>query len=261
MPVATRLPHHFVVSRQRTRILDALAELSVTRGYRATRIEDICRVGAMARKTFYENYGSKEEAAIALVAATAPDLAAPDLESGIGISTLELAAQGHRDPGCALSLVRPQLQVLEHAATRTQEIAITVPGDPFACTLPPGRHGLDEDFVTANQRKRIMIGLAESLAENGYCHTTLVHVATAAAISRRTFYEHFDSMEAAATGLAEVANPSLPPLNLRFGWNIAAIEIVAAGAVGKDTSPMLEEAAEILGALEAALQTSGQVAA
>jgi AcrR family transcriptional regulator len=66
---------------------------------------------------------------------------------------------------------------------------------PELSRLPPGRHGLPREFVVHNQRERLIAGLAEAIAENGYAGTTIAHITRHAAVSRRTFYEHFDSKD------------------------------------------------------------------
>jgi AcrR family transcriptional regulator len=66
---------------------------------------------------------------------------------------------------------------------------------PELARLPPGRHGLPREFVARNQRERLLAGLAEAIAENGYAGTTIAHITRHAAVSRRTFYEHFASKE------------------------------------------------------------------
>jgi AcrR family transcriptional regulator len=66
---------------------------------------------------------------------------------------------------------------------------------PELARLPPGRHGLPREFVTHNQRERLIAGLAEAVAENGYTGTTIGHITQHAAVSRRTFYEHFSSKD------------------------------------------------------------------
>ncbi len=66
---------------------------------------------------------------------------------------------------------------------------------PELARLPPGRHGLPREFVTHNQRERLIAGIAEAIAENGYAGTTIAHITRAAAVSRRTFYEHFSSKD------------------------------------------------------------------
>jgi AcrR family transcriptional regulator len=66
---------------------------------------------------------------------------------------------------------------------------------PELSRLPPGRHGLPREFVTRNQRERLIAGLAEAIAENGFAGTTIAHITKHAAVSRRTFYEHFSSKD------------------------------------------------------------------
>jgi AcrR family transcriptional regulator len=66
---------------------------------------------------------------------------------------------------------------------------------PELARLPPGRHGLPREFVVHNQRERLIAGLAEAVAENGYAGTTIGHITRHAAVSRRTFYEHFSSKD------------------------------------------------------------------
>jgi AcrR family transcriptional regulator len=66
---------------------------------------------------------------------------------------------------------------------------------PELARLPPGRHGLPREFVSRNQRERLIAGLAEAVAENGYSGTTIAHITRHAAVSRRTFYEHFSSKD------------------------------------------------------------------
>lgn len=66
---------------------------------------------------------------------------------------------------------------------------------PELSRLPPGRHGLPREFVARNQRERLIAGLAEAVAENGYAGTTIAHITRHAAVSRRTFYEHFNSKD------------------------------------------------------------------
>ena len=41
----------------------------------------------------------------------------------------------------------------------------------------------------------MIAGLAEAVAENGYAGTTIAHITRHAAVSRRTFYEHFGSKD------------------------------------------------------------------
>ncbi|MGW5105424.1 TetR/AcrR family transcriptional regulator [Nocardia sp. NPDC004123] len=61
--------------------------------------------------------------------------------------------------------------------------------------LPRGRHGLSRETVVAAQRDRILLALAEAMAENGYVGTPVAAVIKRAGVSRETFYEQFRSKE------------------------------------------------------------------
>lgn len=61
--------------------------------------------------------------------------------------------------------------------------------------LPRGRHGLPREAVTESQRNRINTAMIEVVAERGYPETRVVDVIGVAGVSRKTFYELFDSKE------------------------------------------------------------------
>lgn len=61
--------------------------------------------------------------------------------------------------------------------------------------LPPGRHGFSREQVEAHQRERLIAGLAEAVAEHGYNPVTIGHITKAAKVSRRAFYQQFESKE------------------------------------------------------------------
>jgi AcrR family transcriptional regulator len=74
-------------------------------------------------------------------------------------------------------------------------------GDPEAtpspelARLPPGRHGLPREFVEANHRGRLIAACAQVVEREGYADASVARIIRAAAVSRRTFYEHFSSKE------------------------------------------------------------------
>jgi AcrR family transcriptional regulator len=70
-----------------------------------------------------------------------------------------------------------------------------VPHEEELGPLPAGRHGLSREQVAAHQRERIVAGLAEAVAERGYNAVTIAQIAKAARVSKRAFYEHFESKE------------------------------------------------------------------
>jgi AcrR family transcriptional regulator len=71
---------------------------------------------------------------------------------------------------------------------------------PQLARLPPGRHGLPRDFVAHNHRDRLIAACSQQVQERGYGATTVADIIRAAAVSRRTFYEHFESKEACFIG-------------------------------------------------------------
>jgi AcrR family transcriptional regulator len=64
------LPREFVAGHKRRRMMDAIAELTAEQGYEATKIADIVRRAAVARKTLYDNFDGKEDLFLSAVDAT-----------------------------------------------------------------------------------------------------------------------------------------------------------------------------------------------
>jgi len=64
------LPREFVASHKRRRMMDAVAELTAAQGYEATKIADIVRRAAVARKTLYDNFDGKEDLFLSAVDST-----------------------------------------------------------------------------------------------------------------------------------------------------------------------------------------------
>jgi AcrR family transcriptional regulator len=61
--------------------------------------------------------------------------------------------------------------------------------------LPRGRHGLPREAVTESQRNRIHRAMIEVVSARGYPETRVVDVIGVAGVSRKTFYELFESKE------------------------------------------------------------------
>jgi AcrR family transcriptional regulator len=88
--------------------------------------------------------------------------------------------------------------------------------------LPPGRHLVPRDFVSQNQRERILLATAELVAERGYQKTTIELIAKTSRVALVTFYEHFsgkeecflaafdESVDAAREVFAELMEPEEP---------------------------------------------------
>ncbi len=64
------LPREFVASHKRRRMMDAIAELVAEQSYEATKIADIVRRAAVARKTLYDNFDGKEDLFLSAVSST-----------------------------------------------------------------------------------------------------------------------------------------------------------------------------------------------
>ena len=62
--------------------------------------------------------------------------------------------------------------------------------------LPRGRHGLSDEFVSQNQRERLIDALTKSLYEHGYEKTTVSAIGAGAHVSKSDFYRHFASKDA-----------------------------------------------------------------
>lgn len=65
LPGRQQLSREFITHHQRVRIVAALAEETSKKGYRAVTVADIVKRAGIARNTFYENFGSKEECFLA----------------------------------------------------------------------------------------------------------------------------------------------------------------------------------------------------
>ena len=64
-PGRQRLSREFIARHQRARIVAALAEETMDKGYRAVTVADIVRRAGIARNTFYDNFSSKEDCFLA----------------------------------------------------------------------------------------------------------------------------------------------------------------------------------------------------
>lgn len=65
LPGQHQLSREFIAQHQRARIINALALEVSEKGYRAVTVADIVKRAGIARNTFYENFGSKEDCFLA----------------------------------------------------------------------------------------------------------------------------------------------------------------------------------------------------
>jgi AcrR family transcriptional regulator len=61
--------------------------------------------------------------------------------------------------------------------------------------MPPGQNLIPSDFVTQNQRERMLLAVTELVAERGYQKTTIELIAKTSRVALVTFYEHFPNKE------------------------------------------------------------------
>lgn len=67
--------------------------------------------------------------------------------------------------------------------------------DAAPARLPRGRHGLSREEVVQSQRSRLLLAMADAVADKGYAATAVADVIARAGVSRETFYEQFSSKE------------------------------------------------------------------
>jgi len=68
------LPREFIAGHKRRRMMEAIAELTAEQGYEATKIADIVRRAAVARKTLYDNFDGKEDLFLSAIDSTVAEM-------------------------------------------------------------------------------------------------------------------------------------------------------------------------------------------
>jgi AcrR family transcriptional regulator len=231
--VRPRISQDFIRRHQQERLVTGLAHCIEGKGCRATTVADIVRETKTARNTFYDNFASKEECGRGLLKLVVPvlDVERVDLERGPYVLALEVAAKLRLDElNGAADLVAEAEQLLDRPLNVA---ALEAEGadSPTLSKLPPGRHGLPRDFVLENQRARLLAGTARAVYDHGYAKASIADITRHAAVSRRTFYEHFDGKEAATSDLVKLAGPEEVG-SLDSGLGSLWAEIIAAAFCG-----------------------------
>jgi AcrR family transcriptional regulator len=237
-----RLSEEFISEHRKARILTGFSHCVVKLGYQSVAVADITRETGIARNTFYDNFSGKDAVAAALLRSVCPDLEV-DAGAKIGrdsamILAVELAAPLRLGDADKLnSALADGLKVVGDAI---EFVAKTIrpagEGDPEQAKLPPGRHGLDPGFVRRNQRLRLLDGTARAVHAYGCPAATIADITRLAAVSRRTFYEHFDGKREAVEGLIAAAESEhgapRTGCSLDSGLGMVWAEIVAAQLCG-----------------------------
>jgi AcrR family transcriptional regulator len=260
-----RLSDDFLAANRRERILRGVARAISEASYREAKIADIVREAHCARNTFYETFGSKADAALALVADVYPELgdSFTEIDLPAALLAVELAAtrktQGDDDAVDAVTLAREADRALRSLLEDPRVDGLDCSG-PLSQTLPPGRHGLPTEFVAANQRARILNGLATAIVGRGFLLTRISDVTRLAQVSRRTFYEHFISISSASLALAASTSPTavgvLTETEPGSGLDAAVVEAVAARVAGVGDP----RTARVLDTLQVVITSAGSAA-
>jgi AcrR family transcriptional regulator len=104
---------------------------------------------------------------------------------------------------------------------------------PKVVRIPP-RSGLSRAEVIANQRRRILDGLAAALAYHGYEGTRITDIVELAGVSRPTYYEYFEGKDqcfAAAyeDGVGRLVGVVQTAVEGQQGWDACVSAGLAAG--------------------------------
>jgi AcrR family transcriptional regulator len=78
--------------------------------------------------------------------------------------------------------------------------------------LPHGRHGLPPEFVAHNQRERLIASFTALVGEVGFSGATITAITEGAAVSSRTFYKFFETVEDCCIAAYEKGVADLTPL-------------------------------------------------
>ncbi|GHJ37060.1 TetR/AcrR family transcriptional regulator [Streptomyces sp. TS71-3] len=93
-------------------------------------------------------------------------------------------------------------------------------------------------------RRRLLDGLADSIAANGYRNTTIADIVRQARTSRRTFYEHFPSREACFVALlteknAEMVGKISAAVDPASPWEVQVRQAVATWIRSAESAPAI----------------------
>jgi AcrR family transcriptional regulator len=110
------------------------------------------------------------------------------------------------------------------------------------------------EYPAAEHRRRLLEGMAQAVAANGYADTTITDIVREASVSRRTFYENFSTKaeclialyEAASLGALNVLRDAIDP---EHEWQIQAEQAMSAylGCLAQNPRLMRTLFIEILG--------------
>ena len=149
--------------RQRERLIAATAKAVEERGLAKVRVADIVRHAGVAQTIFYKHFANKEEC----------------IEAAFGASFASLVeTAGRRRFGVPVNS--------SHASEDSP-----APFSPDLVQPPPGRPGIPHDPIRREERERLIAGAAKAVEERGFAKVRIIDILRHAAVSQKTFYEHF----------------------------------------------------------------------
>ena len=91
-----RLPRHQVVSSQRTRMLQGMAEAMMEKGYVNTTVADVIKRAGVSRETFYQQFSSKADCFMTAFGSAA-EVVLGTIETDVQLDRAELRRADGRD--------------------------------------------------------------------------------------------------------------------------------------------------------------------
>ena len=170
------LPREFVVTSQRDRLLDAMAQSCAEKRYAEVSVADIVAAARVSRSTFYEIFPDKEACFLAaydailgrfvtevIKACQAPELTWPEqIELGIEASLDFMAAEPAFARMCIVDMFSAGPSALERYLSAVRLIAAFVDGGR---QLMPGREDVPASFGTMAVSGAAVVIRAEIVAD------------------------------------------------------------------------------------------------
>jgi AcrR family transcriptional regulator len=128
MTMRPELPREFIAGHKRRRMMDAIADLTAAQGYEATKIADIVRRAAVARKTLYDNFDGKEDLFLSAVDASLSEMRAVVEEACAGHN-------GHQGDGIVAGMEALLDFIAEHPAASRMCMVEAISATPSSARL------------------------------------------------------------------------------------------------------------------------------
>jgi len=156
-PTRPELPREFVASHKRRRMMGAIADLTAAQGYESTKIADIVRRAAVARKTLYDNFDGKEDLFLSAVDSTLTEMRMAVEEACEG-------ANGSREGGIIAGLAALLDFIAAHPAASRMCMVEAISATPSSARLYDA--GMRDFVELLRGRARDDVDLPETIEES-----------------------------------------------------------------------------------------------